>query len=118
MGRRIVTLLALVALPTFAAAQVLEDFEHGNMGLYTITNGTFNNMSIVPAAVHDGTLGAQYISGTSPMWYLRSDVPTIAGNVYYAYFKFNAGIGRMYMGLNGSTTGAISAVAASNTASS
>lgn len=119
MGRKVITLLAIVALPALAAAQVLEDFEHGNMGLYTITNGTNNNMSIVPQAAHDGNLGAMYTSGAGPMWYLRSDVPTSAGNVYYGYFKFgpsgSVGSGRIYMGVNGSMSGAISAVAASNT---
>jgi len=113
--KKLLGLIVLVALPGLAAAQVLEDFEHGNMGLYTIVSGTFNNMSIVPQAAHDGQLGAMYTSGSGPMWYMRSDVPTAAGNVYYAYFKFIGGVGRMYMGINATGAGAISAVAASNT---
>ncbi|MEW6251603.1 MAG: hypothetical protein AB1716_13225 [Planctomycetota bacterium] len=106
--------LALFMAPALAGAQVLEDFEHGNPGLYTMAGGTNNNMTIIPAAAHNGQLGANFGSGSGPAFYYRTDIATSAGNQYYSYFRYS-GNGRIYMGVNAGPGGAWSAVGAPNT---
>jgi hypothetical protein len=98
-----------------AGAQILEGFEHGNMGLYTQTGGA-NNVTLVGAAAHDGSLGARFTGGVGPTWYYRTSVATSPGNSYFGFFRFGAGsTGRIYMGVGATAGGTYSAVAGSNT---
>lgn len=103
-----------------ASATILEDFEHGNTGLYTLATAG-NNMTIIGAAAHDGLLGANFAGASASGFYYRTDVPTAPGLEYRGYFRFHtAGStlgGRVYMGVSAGPGGAWSAVAASNTSS-
>lgn len=115
---RIATAAALIGcVAGSAAASIIEDFEHGNTGLYTPITGTLNNFSITGAAAHDGQLGAQFNAGSGPRWFVRESVATAPGNEYYGFMRFSAGSsGRMYMGVGATLAGgAVGAVAATNT---
>ncbi len=118
--RGIVATSVLLAAVAGASAQVIEDFEHNNPGLYTQAGtGTFFSLQTTAAAAHDGAFGAQWFAGSNPGWYLRTDVPTSPGNEYYAYIRFDAGTsGRVYLGLGATATGCVSVVAGNNVAGS
>ncbi|KAA0229141.1 MAG: hypothetical protein AKCLJLPJ_00220 [Fimbriimonadales bacterium] len=108
-----------VGLAVPASATILEDFEHGNTGLYTLATAG-NNMTIIGAAAHDGQLGANFAGNVASGFYYRTDVPTAPGLEYRGYVRFHANGGaggRLYMGVSASAGGAWSAVAASNTSS-
>ncbi len=105
----------VLALAAPATAQVIEDFEHGNVGLYSTSNANLN-MSIVAGAAHDGALGAQFAQIVAPAFFYRTDVPTSPGNTYYTYVRVNGSAGgRLYFGVAASAAGAYSAIAAPNT---
>ncbi len=95
-----------------AFAGVIEDFEHGNPGLYIFTGGN-DNLSLVAGAAHDGALGAAF-SGTGSGWYWRSDIVTAPGELFRTYFQLNDS-GRIYVGVGASAGGAYSMVAGANT---
>jgi len=108
--------MGLIAVSA-ASAQVIEDFEHNNVGLYSTITGTFAGMQTTPAAAHDGGFGAQWTTGSDPVWYVREDVATAPGNEYYAYLRFDGGAsGRFYLGMGASLAGGcVSVVAGTNT---
>lgn len=113
-------ILALAAgmLAGTASATIIEDFEHGNTGLYTNAGtGTLLNMGIDAAGAHDGALGATFRAGSGPRWYVREDVATSPGNEYYGFVRFSAGTsGRMYFGVGATLAGgAVGAVVGTNT---
>lgn len=112
--RRLAVLGVLATLAAGAQAQFIEDFEHGNTGLYTQTAGA-NNFTIVPAAAHDGNLGANFTQVAGPSWFYRVAVATSPGNTYYGYTRTATPGGRMYFGVGADATGTVSAVAAPNT---
>lgn len=104
-------------LASSASAQLLEDFEHGNIGLYTLYTGATSNATLDAGAAHDGALGAGFGTGASP-WHVRSDVPTAPGNVYSAFVRLRgsqSNNGRSYLGVGATPTGTFSAVFAPNT---
>ena len=112
------TLLASLVLLAPASAQVIEDFEHGNEGLYVVAAGTADTFNVVAGAAHDGAFGGEFIQGVGPSWRLRSDLPTAPGNVYSVYVRLRGGVagnGRSYMGVGADAAGAWSAVFAPNT---
>lgn len=116
MKRTILAVLVLAALAATTLASVIEDFEHGNTALYTQVGTGADNFTIVPAAAHDGMLGARWSTGLSPRWYYRTDLVTSAGNEYASFVRFTAGgLGRVYIGVNAGPGGTWSMVAASNT---
>ena len=79
--------LALALFAPRADAQVLEDFEHGNIGLYTNV-GVVQNMSFTPASAHDGLLGAEFSSSVgAPDWFYRTDLITRPDHSYRAYVR-------------------------------
>jgi hypothetical protein len=105
-------LLLAFALP--ASAQVFEDFEHNNLGLYVVV-GSGTSTSINPASAHDGLLGVGFASGASP-WYYRTDVSFGAGSVIRSFVRVGtAASGRAYVGFSADASGCWSAVAATNT---
>ena len=105
----------LIAGSSLAGAQLLEGFEHNNLGLYTQAGPAGTNASLTAGAAHDGALGASFASGGASFYY-RTDVATSAGNSYYGYFRFTGtSVGRIYMGVNAGAAGAWSAVAGNNT---
>jgi hypothetical protein len=67
-------LLALALLCSPAAAQIVEDFEHGNEALYLPMNAGIDTLDIVASAAHDGNFGAQYGTSGGPAWRGRLDV--------------------------------------------
>jgi len=108
-------ILALV-LCASASAQTVEDFEHGNEGLYGFAT-TGDNMDLDGGAAHDGALGAQFGNGTSG-WRLRTDVTTSPGHVYSCYARARGGVsgnGRSYLGVGADNAGTWSAVFGPNT---
>ncbi len=97
--------------------QIIDDFEHGNTGIYNFTGG-FNNLTIVPGAAFSGNLGAEFTAGTGPGWYWRPTPVTQPGFTYYAYVRFALPAGgsqRVYVGVGASAGGTWSMVAAPNT---
>jgi hypothetical protein len=111
-------LAALLLLSAPASAQVLEDFEHGNEGLYGVLSGTADTFNVSNAAARNGVYGGEFIQGTGPSWRARLDINTAPGNVYEAHVRLRGGVatnGRSYMGVGASAAGAWSAVFAPNT---
>jgi len=113
------TLLAALLLITPAAAQVIEDFEHGNENLYVLAAGSVDTFNVEAAAARDGAFGGEFVQGVNPSWRLRNDLPTAPGNVYTVYVRLRGGVagnGRSYLGVGANAgSGAWSAVFAPNT---
>ena len=84
-----------------ASAQVLENFEHGNVGLYTAVGGN-PNMFITAAAAHDGALGARFEHIAANAFFYRTDVPTAPGNTSYIFVRSTGATGRFYLGVGAS----------------
>jgi hypothetical protein len=97
---------------------LIEDFEHGNIGLYTQAGGSLSNASIVSHAAHSGNAGVEFALGSGPHWYYRTDIGTAPGaNPYYGYVRFTETLTnkRVYLGVGAAATGTYSVVAAPNT---
>jgi hypothetical protein len=103
----------LLALAMPATAQVFEDLEHNNLGLYTML-GTNGSTSIGAASAHDGLLGVGFVSGTSP-WLYRTDVSFGAGSVLRGFVHVGNSSGRTYVGFSADASGCWSAIIATNT---
>lgn len=88
-------------------AAILEDFEHGNLGLYSQSGGV-DNAALTSAAAHDGLLGVTFAGASGPTWYFRTDIPTQAGNEYRGFVRFRVN-GVIRMGVRASSGGAYSA---------
>ena len=91
---------------------VFENFEHGNLGLYTAT-GTNGSTSIIAAAAHDGSLGTRFVSGSSP-WFYRTDITVGPGSVTRFFVRPTTSTGRAYVGLSADAGGCWSAVVSTN----
>lgn len=94
-----------VAIAAPVSAQVIENFEHGNEALYNQqTPG--DNMSLTAAAAHAGNFGAEFTTGASG-WRTRFDIPTSAGNQYFAYVRSRGAVtsGRVYLGVGATAAG-------------
>lgn len=116
----VIAVIAVVAGFTALRAQIIDDFEHGNTGIYNFTGG-FNNLTIVPGAAFSGSLGAEFAAGSGPGWYWRATPATQPGFIYYAYVRFTVATDpsvankRVYVGVGASSAGTWSMVAAPNT---
>ncbi len=95
-----------------ATAQVFEDFEHNNLGLYTAV-GSGTSTTINAASAHDGNLGLGFAAGTAP-WYYRTDVLFGAGSVMRTFVRTSASDGRTYVGFSADASGCWSAIVATN----
>lgn len=109
--------LAFALLGSTVAAQIVEDFEHGNESLYVSMNTGIDTLDIVPAAAHDGAFGAQFGSSGGPAWRGRLSLVTAPGNTYDCFVRVrgSATVGRTYVGYGASATGCVCAVIAPNT---
>ena len=118
--RTILLMSALCLLvPRVANALILEDFEQGNLALFTFTptpnGGDQNNMTLVASAAHDGAFGAHFIKNFSG-WFWRNDYTpqTQPGYRIYTYVRFStvsgkAAHGSAYFGVGATAAGTISA---------
>jgi hypothetical protein len=115
---------ALVAisccLSTVLNADVIEGFENGDKGNYSIVAGSSDNLSILSSAAHDGSFGAHFGVGSfvNEDWYLRSSVLLGPDATYTAFVRLDS-IGalsdRVYVGVGATASGTWSMVAAGNT---
>ena len=103
-------LLLAFSLP--ATAQVFEDFEHNNLGLYSATGGG-TSTTINAASAHDGSLGVGFAAGASP-WYYRTDITFGPGSVLRSFVRVVSSSGRTYVGFSADASGCWSAVVATN----
>ncbi len=110
-------LLVLALLGSSAAAQVVEDFEHGNEGLYLPMNAGIDTLDLVAAAAHDGGFGAQFGNSGGPAWRGHLGLVTAPGNTYDCFVRLRGSstVGRTYVGYGASATGCVCAVIAPNT---
>lgn len=94
-----------VAIAAPVSAQVIENFEHGNEALYNQQTAG-DNMSLTAASAHSGNFGAEFMTGASG-WRTRFDIPTSAGNQYFAYVRSRAPAnnGRVYFGVGANAVG-------------
>ena len=99
------------ALP--ASAQVIEDFEHGNLALYNAVGG-LDSTSLAAQSAHDGVLGAGF-DGGGFTWYYRTDIQVGPGSAARSFVRLTGGSGRVYVGVAADATGCWSAVMATNT---
>jgi len=105
----------MLCVASASFATVIEDFEHGNVGLYSILNGTGANFSITAGSAYGGSnFGGTFGSGASP-FYGNASVATNPGFTYTAQVRTNDGSGRIYFGMGASAAGMASAVFAPNT---
>jgi hypothetical protein len=110
-------LLVLVGLVCSqpASAVMLEDFESGNLSLYTFVAGT-SDTAVTAIAAHDGAYGLGIYSGG---WIYRDDAQahTAQGDLLSVWVKLNpiGSVGRAYAGFGASAAGTYSAVLAPNT---
>lgn len=109
--------LAFALLCSSLAAQIVEDFEHGNESLYLPMNPGIDSLDVVPSAARDGSFGAQFSTSGGPAWRGQLGLVTAPGNTYDCFVRLrgSATIGRTYVGYGASATGCISAVVAPNT---
>ncbi|MDQ2985388.1 MAG: PEP-CTERM sorting domain-containing protein [Armatimonadota bacterium] len=113
--KRLLIVGAMLGIAAGSFAQVIDDFEHNNLGLYTNLSGGVNNFTITGAAAHGGALGASFTGAGGPAFFGRADVATMPGFIYWAYVRSTEATGRMYLGVGASGGGAFSAVFAPNT---
>lgn len=111
------TLLALALLCCPVAAQIVEDFEHGNESLYLPMNAGVDTLDVVASGAHDGNFGAQFSTSGGPSWRGNLALVTSPGNTYDCFVRVrgSATIGRTYVGYGATTTGCVAAVIAPNT---
>lgn len=98
--------VAVAAFAVNATAQVIENFEHGNEGLWAQQTAG-DNMTLLGAAARNGNFGAQFASGSSG-WRTRFDLATSPGNQYIAYVRTRGpanNIGRVYLGVGATAAG-------------
>jgi hypothetical protein len=91
------------------SCELIEDFEDGNLGQYTLTGGSPN---VIEAAAHDGLFG---LDG-DPAWIYRNDsqVHVRRGNIISFWVKVLTN-GRAYCGFGASAVGTYLIGAAPNT---
>jgi hypothetical protein len=107
---------AAMSLCAGAAAQMLEDFEHGNENLWEFAGTTVDTMDLTAAAARGGSFGAQFGVGTNPAFRTRFDLTTAPGNEYQAFVRSRTeNSGRIYLGVGASPGGTWSAIFAPNT---
>lgn len=104
-------LLILTAIITVSAAQavVVDDFEHGNAGLYTNLNGG-GAADVSGAHAHSGAFG---FGGNGGDFYGRFDVVTNPGFLYTSMVRSTGG--RVYVGVGATANSMWSAVLGLNT---
>ena len=110
--------IAAILLAAPAAAQVIEDYEHGNEGLYLTVAGTADTLNVTGGAARNGAFGAEFVQGVGPSWRLNPAIQTAPGNVYRVFVRVRGGLannGRSYLGVGATGGGAWSAVFAPNT---
>ncbi|MDQ2985389.1 MAG: PEP-CTERM sorting domain-containing protein [Armatimonadota bacterium] len=106
---------AMLGIAAGSFAQVIDDFEHNNLGLYTNLSGGVNNFTITGAAAHGGALGASFTGAGGPAFFGDTSTSTSPGFIYTAMVRSTAASGRIYLGVGASAGGAFSAVFAPNT---
>ena len=109
--------LALGLFSSSGAAQIVEDFEHGNETLYLPMSPGIDTLDVVATGTHDGGFGAQYSTSGGPAWRARLSLVTAPGNTYDCFVRTRGSTttGRNYVGYGASTTGCLAAVFAPNT---
>lgn len=112
-------ILAATALLTLAAGTawarpVIEDFEHGNEGLWNQQTAG-DNMTLNAASAFAGNFGAEFSTGASG-FRTRFDLATAPGAQYTAMIRSRGDLpnGRLYLGVGASAAGTWSAVYAPN----
>jgi hypothetical protein len=110
--------LAIVTLAGSASAQMLEDFEHGDVTLWAQqTAGA--NLFLNSAAAYAGNFGGEFSGSGSSGWRTRFDLTTEPGKRYAANVRArNAVPGsatRSYLGVGATAAGTWSAVFGPNT---
>jgi len=110
---KLLSILLLCAFALPASAQVIESFEHGNLGLYA-TVGGLDSTTISAASAHDGALGVGFDGGGST-WFYRTDIQVGPGSSVRSFVRLGNGSGRVYVGVAADATGCWSAVMATNT---
>lgn len=109
-------LASFLLLPLLSAslhAQVLEDFESGNLNGWN--SGSGGNIVVNSSAAYSGAFGAEFTNGGGTNWYFRTDLTAAPGDKLQAKFRATAADGRLYMGFAASASGCWSAVVAPNT---
>jgi len=109
---KLLSILLLCALTMPASAQVFEDFEHNNLGLYTIIGA--DSTTISAASAHDGLLGVGF-DGSGGAWFYRTDIQIGPGSAVRSFVRVGGGSGRVYVGASADAGGCWSAVIATNT---
>jgi hypothetical protein len=105
----------LVGVAATAQANVIEDFEDGDVSDYTLT-GAIGLFETSAAAAHDGALGLA--NNNSSGWAYRDDaaVQLVQGDTVSVWLNLGASPeGRAYFGFGASAAGTMSLVAAVNT---